>query len=129
MATNKTGGPVDLYAMACSALCIVHCLALPALVAFIPAVALAADAEWLHVLFVIAAAPATLWVVSRAVAAGDSVLVIAGACIGLALLAFAAFVETPYETTLTTAGAVLLLGVHGQRWWRYRGVRANPLAG
>lgn len=119
-------GRIDAYAMFWSSLCIVHCLVLPALVVFLPAAALLADAEWVHVLFVILAAPATLWVVSRAVASGAAPLTVVGGLVGLGLLAYAAFIETEYETALSTAGAVLLLAVHGRRLLHRRGQQTQP---
>ncbi|MEL7536611.1 MAG: MerC domain-containing protein [Pseudomonadota bacterium] len=106
--------------MCCSMLCIAHCLALPALVAFVPTAALLADAEWLHVALVIAAAPATLWTVSRALRSGSAPLIVAGGAIGLALLMYAAFVETPHETLLTTLGALVLIAVHARSWFLRR---------
>ena len=119
-AARDTSRRIDWYAIACSALCIVHCLALPLLVAVIPAVALVAEAEWVHVALVLAAAPATLWVVSRAAIAGRAPFVVAAGLVGLTLLFVGAFVETEFEELLTSGGAALLIAAHTRHWLRQR---------
>jgi hypothetical protein len=102
-----------------SALCLIHCLALPWLLASLPAVALAAlpealrDNEWLHVALII------------------PVLLVSGPILlrgkpgtvrtALVLAGFAALIGglfAPYETgetALTVTGAVLVMAAHWDR--------------
>jgi hypothetical protein len=48
---------LDASAVGLSALCLVHCLALPALALLLPVLGFWAQAEWVHVAFVLIAAP------------------------------------------------------------------------
>jgi hypothetical protein len=102
------------FGMALSGLCLIHCLALPWLLASLPVVALAAlpealrDSEWLHAALiapvVLVSGPA-LW---RAGGARAGVLVAS-----LAALIGALFVGSErLETGLTVAGAMSLLVAH-----------------
>lgn len=114
--------PIHRLGMGLSALCLVHCLALPWLLASLPLVVLAAlpealrDSEWLHAALI---APVVL--VSGPVLLrgspgwGRIALVIAA----LVMLAGALFADTEAgEQALTVAGALLLLGGH---WTALRG--------
>jgi hypothetical protein len=111
--------------MGLSVLCLVHCLALPWLLASLPAVVLAAlpealrDNEWLH-----AALIAPVLLVSAPVLLRGrpglmrSVLVLGA----FAALTGARFLESETgERALTVAGAALLMAAH---WERLR--RAHP---
>ena len=53
---------IDLYAVALSLLCILHCLALPLLAAVLPLAGMLSENELVHRGLVLASAPATLWV-------------------------------------------------------------------
>ena len=59
---GKAGMGVDLYAVALSLLCILHCLALPLLAAVLPLAGMLSENETVHRGLVLASAPATLWV-------------------------------------------------------------------
>lgn len=50
----------DAFALGVSGLCLGHCLALPVLGAILPFVGALAHPEWIHVLFLAVAAPASL---------------------------------------------------------------------
>ena len=54
---------LDLYAVGLSTLCLLHCLALPVLVALMPMAAQAAESELVHRALVVAAVPVSLWVI------------------------------------------------------------------
>ena len=116
MATQANTSPAaDIAGVIFSALCVIHCLALPLMAAFLPLAASIAEMETLHKAFVVFAALAA----GVALAQGPMRLrfgVIAG--LGLALLIAGAFVEAlhDHETSLTVVGAVILAGAHILRW-------------
>lgn len=115
---------LDASAVGLSALCLVHCLALPALALLLPVLGFWAQAEWVHVAFVMIAAPVAVlsfvdlrtrrprsWPLATAAVAG-LVLMIAGA------LEFPAPAD---ERLLTVAGGLLLAGAHLANWRRRHG--------
>lgn len=51
---------LDVSAVGLSALCLIHCLALPALSLLLPVLGLWAQAEWIHVAFIVAATPVAI---------------------------------------------------------------------
>lgn len=116
--TSRTipAGAVDASAVLLSGLCLVHCLALPLMIAFLPAVASVAEAEWLHRAFVLLALPVT----GLALVNGRSNPVVFAplAVLGMALLIAGAFVHAfhDYEAHLTVAGGLMLAGAHVLRW-------------
>jgi len=118
--TTRTANLADVSAVSLSALCLIHCLALPFLAAALPVLASLSEAEWPHKAFVLAALPVSGWVLFREQAAGRASWFTPLALSGLALLLAAAFAEWlhDYETPLTVAGAVLLASAHGLRWRR-----------
>ncbi|MEM9839459.1 MAG: MerC domain-containing protein [Pseudomonadota bacterium] len=109
---------LDKSAIGLSGLCLIHCLALPFLSAFLPLAGLVAEAEWIHKLFVLMAVPITLTAIMRNDAVSVRIPFVLTASVGLALLIAAAFIEGlhDYETTITTTGAVLLASAHVWRW-------------
>lgn len=116
MRTNSV--VLDKSAIGLSGLCLVHCLALPFLAAFLPLAGLVAEAEWVHKLFVLMALPITAVAIMRKDAPSVRIPFVLTALTGLALLISAAFIEGlhDYETTITTTGAVLLASAHVWRW-------------
>jgi hypothetical protein len=102
--------------MGLSALCLVHCLALPWLLASLPVIALAAlpealrDSEWLH-----AALLAPIMLVSGPILLRRSP---PASRVALVLVAFSALFSGLFvgseigEQALTVIGAALLLGAH-----------------
>ena len=109
---------MDLYAAGLSTLCVLHCVALPVLVAVLPAVAQAAQSELVHKLLVVAAVPVSLQVVWKARAASGNRLFVGAVFLGLALLVLAAFVEatSAYEEPITIAGGAVLVSAHMWHW-------------
>ena len=110
---------LDATAIGLSLACIVHCLALPVLAAFLPFFASWAEAEWVHRVLVLLALPVTLFALARSrfLPPRRRRVFVALALGGLALLFAAAFVEALHdvETALTLVGAVLLASAHGVR--------------
>ena len=109
---------IDLYAAGLSMLCVLHCVALPVLVAVLPAVAQAAQSELVHKLLVIAAVPVSLRVVWQARSVSGNRLFVGAVIVGLALLVLAAFVEatSAYEEPITIAGGAVLISAHVWHW-------------
>ena len=110
---------LDLCAVGLSTLCVLHCVALPVLVALMPVVAQAAESELVHRVLVVAAVPVSLRVIWKTRPVNDDRLFVAAVLAGLGLL-LAAFIETvsPYEEPLTVAGGVLLSSAHVWHWLR-----------
>ena len=111
---------LDLYAVGLSTLCVIHCVALPLLVALMPVAAQAAENELVHRVLVIAAIPVSLRVIWKTRPVSANRLFVGGALTGLGLLLLAAFIEavSPYEEPITVAGAVLLGSAHLWHWMR-----------
>ena len=108
----------DAFGMLLSALCMLHCLLLPALVAYgIGGLVVGLDTEWTHLLLLAVVIPVSGvafiggWIRHRRVA------VLALGIAGVALLALAAFVLHPYygktaDVSVTTLGGALLIIGH-----------------
>ena len=111
---------LDLYAVGLSTLCLLHCLALPVLVALMPMAAQAAESELVHRALVVAAVPVSLWVIWKTRPVNGNGLFVSTALVGLGLLLLAAFIETvaPYEESVTVAGGALLCSAHLWHWMR-----------
>lgn len=111
---------LDLYAAGLSTVCVLHCVALPVLVALMPVVAQAADNELVHRLLVIAAVPVSLRVIWKTRPLSGNRLFVSAALVGLGLLLLAAFMEAlaPYEEPITVTGGVLLGSAHIWHWMR-----------
>lgn len=106
----------DRAATALSALCIVHCLALPLLASALPIVSVVADAEWLHWLFAGFAILISSSVPFRDVTARTPSFVVP-AGLGIAFLIAGLFADEigSSETVLTVIGGVLLAFAHVRR--------------
>ena len=120
----------DLYAAGLSMLCVLHCVALPVLVAFMPMVAQAAESELVHKLLVITAVPVSLRVVWQARSTTGNRLFFGAVFVGLALLLLAAFAESvsAYEEPVTVFGGALLISAHLWHWVRKCGsVPSTPV--
>ena len=112
---------LDLSAVGLSALCLAHCLALPALALTLPLLGFWAHAEWVHVVFVSLAAPIAMlalidWSNGRPASWRLAVL----AMLGLGLM-LAGALEAPrasWERPLTVAGGLLLASAHIANWRR-----------
>ena len=121
-AGRATGGTVDWLdrvALSCSAACLIHCLALPLVVAALPALSTMLDVpEAFHRWVRLLAAPAAALALAqgrRRHGRGWPLVVGAG---GVALLVVAALVmpEGWGETATTVAGSLLLGWAHLANW-------------
>ena len=118
---------LDMFAVSLSTLCVLHCVALPVLLAVMPVAAQAAENELVHRVLVLAAVPVSLRVVWKALPVEGNRLFVAAALGGLGLLLLGAFVEalSRYEQPITVAGGVLLGSAHLWHWVRRCG-RSDP---
>jgi hypothetical protein len=110
---------LDASAISLSALCLVHCLALPALALALPFVGAWAQAEWVHVIFIALAAPIALlalmdWRARRPHA--WPLIALAGLGLGLMLVGALGFPSAAWERPLTVMGGVLLATAHVLNW-------------
>ncbi len=119
--TSAFAKALDASAVGLSALCLVHCLALPALALLLPVLGIWAQAEWVHVAFVLIAAPvAVLSFVDLSTRRPRSWRLAAMAVVGLGLM-IAGALEIPTaadERVLTVVGGVLLAAAHIANWRR-----------
>jgi hypothetical protein len=115
---------LDASAVGLSALCLIHCLALPALALLLPVLGFWAQAEWVHVAFVLIAAPvAVLSFVDLSAGRPHSwTLAMAGVLgLGLMLVGAFGFPTAADERVLTVLGGGLLAGAHIANWRRRHG--------
>jgi hypothetical protein len=116
----------DAMAIGLSAACMVHCLALPLLLAVLPAWSTwLALPESLHLWLLAIATPLSLAIMvgRRDRAAGQAPLALA--VLGLSLMALGLLVEGELaEALVSTCGACLLAAAHVLNWrWRSRSCR------
>lgn len=112
---------LDASAIALSSLCLLHCLALPLLAAALPLLGVWAEAEWVHVLFVIIAAPMTgfaLWRAHRQQRLPAAAVTSAAVGLSLLLAGAAGWPSHDSETPMTVAGSLLLAATHAWNAWR-----------
>ncbi len=111
----------DFAAISLSGLCLLHCLALPVLAAFLPLLAVWAEAEWVHAAFVAFALPLTgtaLWRAHRQRPLPLGLIVLAvGGLTGLLLGALPWSAES-LEVPLTVTGGLMLASAHLWNWKR-----------
>lgn len=123
---SATDRLLDGSAIGLSGLCLAHCLLLPVAAALLPVLGAWADAEWVHGLFVVVAAPLSgLALLTGAKGQRRPRLVLALAASGLVLLLSGAFMAATRdaETMMTVAGSLCLAGAHIANWRRR--ARAN----
>ena len=120
---------LDFFAIGISALCVIHCVALPLLVAIMPVIAQAAENELAHKLIVLAAVPVSLRVIWITLPLDGNKLFVGVVLVGLTLLILAAFIEaiSAYEQPVTIAGAALLSSAHIWHIVRRSGKRARNI--
>lgn len=115
---------MDASAIGLSALCLVHCLALPTLALALPFLGAWVQAEWVHVLFICAAAPIGLmalldWRTLRP----HAWALVALAVLGLGLM-LAGALDVPsagWERPLTVIGGGIVATAHILNWRRRQG--------
>lgn len=110
---------LDWAAIGASSLCLVHCLALPLLIASLPALGSVAKGSTTHWVLLAFALPVSLWVLSRDRGPGALVpLTVGVAGLSLMTLGVGLFEGHPAETQLTVAGVLLVAAAHILRWRR-----------
>lgn len=121
-AISPAATAIDVSAAALSALCLIHCLAIPVVVALLPLGAVWLENEYLHRILVLTALPVSGYAIVASRIQREGVLFCLAATIGLCLLTIAAFVEAmhDYETIGTVAGALTLGAAHIGRWFGRR---------
>lgn len=117
---SSEGNLFDGLAIGVSAACLVHCLALPLVIALLPAWSAWLDVpEVFHLYVLLFALPFSLAVLLRAAFARRSLVPLALGTSGLVLMAAAlALGEGLGETVVTSIGALLLAAGHIVNWRR-----------
>jgi hypothetical protein len=113
------GAVGDRAAIGASILCIVHCLALPLVVALFPTLAQFADApESAHLVLYLVAVPISGWAMVGGFRRHGLVLPMAWAAVGLGLMGVGALAGLTYllETGITVAGSLALAFAHLINW-------------
>jgi hypothetical protein len=112
-------GWLDHFAVGASLLCLIHCLALPILIAALPVLARALDlGEGFHLLILAAAIPTSAIALAGGHRRHGALVPVFAGIAGLILMAAGAiFVSrAAAETALTVAGSLLLAGAHIANW-------------
>lgn len=109
---------LDGVAVGASAACLVHCLALPLLIAALPVLAgMLAIGEGLHAIIFAAAVPTSALALFAGHRRHGQLTPVAGSALGLTLLASGLLAGRPLaETALTVAGSLLLASAHLMNW-------------
>ena len=118
MTTLQTDAKLDFVAATLSTACLVHCLALPILVAILPLSMTWLENEWIHRMLVLVALPVSGVAIASSFQRKEGPAFPLAAAGGLGLLVVAAFVEAlhDYEVPVTVAGSLLLAAAHIGRW-------------
>ena len=111
---------LDGWAVGLSGLCLVHCLALPVLAVLLPALGAWTHAEWMHVVFVLIAAPLSGRALLRPMHGrqAPAPLIFMGA-VGILLLSVGAFGPGAADIPATVAGSLALVAAHLWNWRRH----------
>ncbi len=127
--TSSGSTLIDVSAVSFSALCLIHCLAIPVLGAILPAGIAWFESEWVHRLAVMATLPISGYAIRTSLIAREGLVFSIAATTGLTLLMCAAFVEPLHdvETSLTVFGALILAFSHIARWSSNRRKRSSCL--
>lgn len=134
--TFKMSSVLDTVAVGLSGLCLVHCLALPLLIALLPLVgATLIDHESFHQIILIAVVPTTAIALGSGYIRHRRAAIAALGAVGIGALAFAAFAlhalhAHAMETWITVAGGLILAVAHIRnfRHCRHHGHAGNRLA-
>lgn len=109
----------DGLAIGASLLCLIHCLALPVLIALLPALAsLLPIPEGFHLAALAFAVPASAIALANGYRQHGALLPAAIAALGLCLLGWGVLGghDIATETGITVLGSVLLAGSHAYNW-------------
>lgn len=124
---GKSHSWLDGMAVGASAACLVHCLALPVLIAALPTLAQSLDiGEGFHTAILLFALPASAFALIGGYRLHGAIIPIAVGGLGLSLLSVAVLlgIRPPFETLLTVAGSLFLAAAHIGNW-RMRRRRAQ----
>ena len=118
--TARIARTIDASTITLSGLCVLHCLAIPVMAAFLPFFSVFSEQEWIHKLMVVLAMPLTGYAIFSDLNRVGLRVYMVPAIIGIALLVVSAFVEALHdlEVQLTVLGSLLLAGAHLTRWFR-----------
>lgn len=122
----RTSDLVETMAIAAATACVAHCVALPVVIAALPALATIVPVPTsFHIAALIFAIPTTLFALGVGYRHHRRALPLLAGIGGLALLAIAVLVyeRTPGETPVTIAGSLLIAAAHLSNW-RLRSGRA-----
>ncbi len=113
---------LDFYAVGMCTLCLIHCAGMPFVAMLLPIAGLFSGDELVHRLLVLLGAPATVWLIYKALETKRHLSFVIMASTGLGLLVIAAFVErvSEFDAPVTVLGASLLGFSHLWRWFRAR---------
>lgn len=124
---QRRDGWLESAAVGASLLCLAHCVALPLVIAALPALSkVLAIPESFHLWVLAVAVPVSGGALVAGRARHGAVWPLVLGAIGLALLAVGAlwFGGTSLETPSTVAGSLLLVGAHLANWRLRRGPRS-----
>lgn len=120
-ATRPSQSWLDWAAVSASGLCLLHCLALPLVIAALPSLGGAVAGSGTHWVLLAFALPVSLWVLTRDPwPAGLIPLLLGAAGLSLMTLGVAFYEGLPAERVLTVAGVSLVAAAHIVRWRRRR---------
>ena len=118
---------LDRWGMLISSVCLIHCLALPALLAFIPALAVWLPGDrWVHPLLIFVALPVTglaLW--NGYARHGRPIAAVLGALGLIAIILALSTDSRAHEAMVTVLGGIFITAAHvinlrRARSWRFR---------
>jgi hypothetical protein len=115
----RTSDLVESMAVAAAAACVVHCVALPVMIAALPALASVVPIPTsFHIAALIFAVPTTIFALALGYRRHERPLPLLAGMGGLALLAVAilAYERTPGEAPVTIAGSLLITAAHLANW-------------
>ncbi|AKM09096.1 MerC domain-containing protein [Croceicoccus naphthovorans] len=117
--TNRTANWLDSFAVCASAVCMMHCLALPVLLAALPAIASRIDpGENFHVVVLVFAVPTSAMALYGGWRRHRSIVPLVVGVLGLILMtaAIALHADEDSETAITVSGSLLLAMAHIANW-------------
>lgn len=116
---DHSGSAWDSSAVGLSGLCLAHCLALPVAAAALPALGALANAEWVHILFLLVALPLSVVALWRKPDSKRDIAIMVLAVLGLGLLCAGAFPAhwPELDEQLTILGSISLVAAHVWNRW------------
>lgn len=114
----RTADFAEAAAIAASVLCLVHCLFLPLLLAWAPALSQSLELPFdLHLWIVLLAGPVSLGILIRAAQRRRHAILIIGLCgLGLLIAALLLPVTDGHEVVISSLGSLCLASAHLANW-------------